>query len=159
MQLPSPIATVASSLLHAVHVALPNIHYERRDHAAMRGWPAEKRMEAMRSNTVPMKSDVRRPTETECEIYAMFVQTWGSTALGFGGVGGAAMTPTYTVVVLGPEGQFAIYWNGTHAYTVDPNTQTDEERKAFLEDLTNRVTVGAMEAVVRYGALPRNADA
>lgn len=158
MNLPSPIATVASSLLHAALVSLPDIQYQRRDHMAMRGWSSDQRMDAMRNDTVPVKDDVRRPAEEECRVHAMFQQTFGSTALGFGGVGGAAMTPTYTVVIEGPGGQYAVYWNGRFAYLVDPQTQTTEERKAFREDLSNHWTASAMEAVVRYGSLPSKSD-
>ena len=152
MQLPSPIATVASALHHAALVSLPPLSYQTRDLSAMRGWPAEKRMEATRTKTEPMKTVVRRPTDSECEVHAMFAQTWASTALGYGGIGGAAMTPAYTVVIAGPEGHLAFYWNGTFAYLVDQTTQTEDQRRALHEDLANRWTVGRMEAVVRYGA-------
>lgn len=158
MQLPSPIATVASALHHAAFVALPLVSYQTRDLAAMRGWSSDKRMEAMRTKTEPMKNVVRRPDETQCEVHAMFTQTWGSTALGYGGIGGAAMTPAYTVIIAGPEGHLAVYWNGRFAYLVDPRTQTAEQRRALQEDVANRQTVSRMEAVVRYGAQPGHAD-
>jgi len=158
MQLPSPIATVASAVHHAALVALPDIHYRKRDLTAMRGWAADKRIAAMRDETVPMKDAVRRPDASECEIFAMFPQTWGSTALGYGGLGGAAMTPAYTVVVQGPEGHLAVYWNTSLAYILDPGKQSEAHRRAFQEDLAKRWTVGVMEAVVRYGAIPARAD-
>lgn len=158
MQLPSPIATVASALHHAAYVALPLYTYETRDLSAMRGWSAEKRMEAMRTRTEPRKTVARRPDESQCEVHAMFAQTWGSTSLGFGGIGGAAMTPAYTVVIRGPGGDFAVYWNGRLAYTVDPTAQTTEQLRAFQEDLTNRDTASCMQAVVRYGARTGSID-
>lgn len=64
----------------------------------------------------------RRPDHHEVE-FVMFAQTWGSTALGFGGVGGAAMTPAYTVVALGPMGDAAIYFAGRLAYHVKKPNQ------------------------------------
>lgn len=158
MQLPSPIATVASALHHAAFVALPLISYQTRDLAAMRGWSAEKRMEATRTKTEPQKTVVRRPMDSECEVHAMFAQTWGSTSLGYGGIGGAAMTPAYTVVIAGPQGHLAVYWNGRFAYLVDQSKQTLEQRRALHEDLTNRLTVGRMEAVARYGAVAGTVD-
>lgn len=118
----------------------------------MRGWAAEKRMDAMRAETVPMKTSTRRPEVGECEVHAMFAQTWGSTALGYGGIGGAAMTPAYTIVVRGPEGHLAIYWNGNFAYLVDTRKQTAAQLLALTDDLATRHTAGRMEAVVRYGA-------
>ena len=41
----------------------------------------------------------------------MFQQTWGSTALGYGGIGGAVMTPAYTVVV-SYENHMRVYFGG-----------------------------------------------
>lgn len=154
MQLPSPIATVASAVHHAALVALPGIRYSRRDLGAMRGWSADQRLEAMRGDAVPMKDAMRRPEVSECEVYAMFAQTWGSTALGFGGIGGAAMTPAYTVVVLGPSGHLAVYWNGTFAYAIEQSQLTAEQRRALQEDLAAHQTANRVEAVSRYGAIP-----
>lgn len=51
-----------------------------------------------------------------------FPQTWGSTALGFGGIGGAAMTTAQTVVVFtygAPIGKAAVYFGGRFAYLVE----------------------------------------
>lgn len=52
------------------------------------------------------------------------LQMWGSTATGWGGMGGAAMTEQYTVVVensyLGIAG---IYWGGQLAYLVEMNVK------------------------------------
>lgn len=159
MYLPSPIAVLASAVHHAAFVALPDIQYRRRDLSAMRGWPAEQRLEAMRAETVPMKDETRRPDDSECEVRAMFTQTWGSTALGYGGLGGAAMTPAYTTVIRGPQGHLAVYWNGRFAYTVDPRSQTVGQARALAEDLANSLTVSRIEAVARYGAIPGPSDA
>lgn len=71
-----------------------------------------------------------RPNDQEIDVI-MFTQVWGSTALGFGGIGGAAMTTAYTVAVKGPNGDYAIYFNGRLAYHLeDPSPQ-------FYEDLAN----------------------
>jgi hypothetical protein len=55
----------------------------------------------------------------ELEVYS-FPQMWGSTALGFGGIGGAAMTKAQTTIVL-PEDRSAahVYFNSRFAYTID----------------------------------------
>lgn len=37
-------------------------------------------------------------TNPEIEVYS-FPQTWGSTALGYGGIGGSAMTSAQTIVL------------------------------------------------------------
>jgi hypothetical protein len=61
-------------------------------------------------------------------VRAMFSQTWGSTALGFGGVGGQAITSAY-VIVLECMGEFCVYFGGRFAYKVcAPNAK-------FFEDI------------------------
>lgn len=155
MELSSPIDAVASAVHHAAHVALPDFHYLARDFDAWRRMHPKLAEEARRNNTIPEKEVVRRPRPDECEVYAMFAQTWGSTALGFGGIGGAAMTPAYTVVIAGPNGQFAVYWAGRLAYTIDPEKQTPKQRQLFIDDVAKRWTKNVMEAVVQYGAIER----
>lgn len=47
----------------------------------------------------------------------IIMQTWGSTARGWGGMGGAAMTSDWTVVIENIRaGFFAVYWDGRLAY-------------------------------------------
>lgn len=64
------------------------------------------------------KSEIkRRPQISEIEVYS-FPQTWGSTALGFGGIGGSAMTTALTVIVMhGVEA--CVYFGGEFAYRID----------------------------------------
>jgi hypothetical protein len=58
----------------------------------------------------------RRPTIREIEVHS-FPQTWSSTALGFGGIGGQAFTTAQTVVVIcGREA--CVYFGGAFAYKI-----------------------------------------
>ena len=41
-----------------------------------------------------------------------FPETWPSTSLGFGGMGGQALTTAQTVVVCDGIGRAAVYWGG-----------------------------------------------
>lgn len=59
----------------------------------------------------------RRPSEQDIEVMAMFPQTWGSTALGFGGIGGAAICTAYTIV-LHCGSEYCVYFGGRFAYRV-----------------------------------------
>lgn len=69
-----------------------------------------------------------RPRPDHCEV-TLFSQTWSSTALGFGGLGGQAITNAYTTVVRGPRGDYCVYFGGRKAYRIErPN-------RVFLEDL------------------------
>lgn len=85
---------------------------------------------------------------TDFTIY-MFEQIWGSTALGFPGVGGSAMTEATTYVLIPKtEGNYAhVYFGSQFAYKV--NNLTD----AFMEDLGNCSMASVMEASSRYDSL------
>lgn len=73
--------------------------------------------------------------------YSMFTQTWGSTALGFGGMGGASVTRACVVIVHTTQRHRAcVYFGGRHAYTVDnPND-------VFFEDMSKRRMVDVKDA-------------
>ena len=73
----------------------------------------------------------RRPYPEHCRI-DMFEQSWGSTALGFGGIGGASITSAYTVIVTGPNGDACVYFAGRLAYHIKRPNQK------FWEDNQNR---------------------
>lgn len=72
----------------------------------------------------------------------MFKQTWGSTALGFGGIGGCAMTSAYTTVVLDNyTGWCGVFFGEVLAYKIkNPNQK-------FYEDMRNGQMV---EVAKRY---------
>ena len=77
----------------------------------------------------------------DIEMY-MFPQTWGSTALGFGGIGGQAMTSAYTVVVADIQhNYYGVFFGERLAYLI--TTPND----VFFEDLRR----GNMAAVSQRG--------
>lgn len=61
-----------------------------------------------------------------------FLQTWGSTALGFGGFGGDMMTSAWTSVIIKNDGSADVYFNGKKAYSVEIMND------AFKKDLLSR---------------------
>ena len=69
----------------------------------------------------------------------MFDQTWGSTALGFGGMGGSAMTTATTYVFVPEKYETAyVYFGGRFAYQCDINDR-------FREDLRKHKMASVME--------------
>ena len=78
----------------------------------------------------------------------MFNQLWGSTALGFGGLGGAAMTNAYTVVLRGPDGSIAVYWNGGFAYLIEAANRKGID--ALMADMKAGTTKSRRAAVQDY---------
>ena len=120
----TPISDLADCIAHAQYVGFADIHYEDRDWQHYRDTGEHKGI-----------AKTRRPTTRDFGVYAMFPQTWGSTALGHGGVGGAAMTTAYTVVLecMHTE-EFLVYFGGSFCYKVNrrsANIQT------FVEDCKN----------------------
>lgn len=77
------------------------------------------------------------------EVY-VFEQTWGSTALGFGGIGGSALTTAWTHVIMTSDGKYHVFFNGRHAYTIE--NPTDK----FKSDLVNRYMLSVQEAKELY---------
>ena len=59
----------------------------------------------------------------------MFEQTWGSTALGFGGIGGQAMTSAYTTVIQDVySGWYGVFFGERLAYKIKkPNQKFNED--------------------------------
>lgn len=136
----NPIAILAQVISHAQYQAFDPVEYQDRNWEKYKKWkkehfdilPKEQRAELYlqeQKTGIPMEpSDCyltkrRRPHLAEMQVQAMFPQLWGSTALGFGGIGGAAMTTAYTTVIE-CYGQYAVYFGGGHAYTLRrPNQQ------------------------------------
>lgn len=70
----------------------------------------------------------------------MFDQTWASTALGFGGMGGSAMTKATTYVFVPRELATAyVYFDGQFAYECGINDR-------FREDIRNHRMASVMES-------------
>jgi hypothetical protein len=67
-------------------------------------------------------------------------------------MGGAAMTTAYTVVVAGPSGHLAVYWDGDLAYLLEPHNMDDEQRAAWTADVSKGITRERRGAVRSYGA-------
>jgi hypothetical protein len=81
----------------------------------------------------------------------MFRQTWGSTALGFGGIGGMAITPAYTVIVSCDRSHAsAVYFGGRFAYLVEYANQNTEYRV----DVANHLMADRAKAALRYVGVP-----
>ena len=128
----NPVGTLRIALGHAAHKAFSDIEYEDRDWSKYHETKEDVRIQK-----------TRRPTEYDMAVIAMFPQTWGSTALGFGGIGGAAMTTAYTIVIE-CDGEYAVYFGGRSAYLIRQPSQT------FFEDMTNNRMAGVSEAHKRY---------
>ena len=85
--------------------------------------------------------DKEKATVDDFDLYT-FEQTWGSTALGFGGIGGQAMTSsrTYVFVPVTCNQKCFIYFGGRFAYTAD-----------YCKELKEDIRTQRMEPVSRAG--------
>ena len=130
----NPITDLADCIAHAQYAGFSDIEYENRDWEVYRSTGEDVR--------VPK---TRRPTTRDFGVYAMFTQTWGSTALGHGGVGGSSMTTAYTVVLECYHTQeFLVYFGGTWCYTVSRQSANIDQ---FVEDCKNHSLVRKRQSV------------
>lgn len=75
----------------------------------------------------------------------MFPQTWSSTALGFGGIGGQAITTAYTTVFHETYHDIhAVFFSNQLAYIVKKSNE------AFNADLLTRNMADVGKAVTKY---------
>lgn len=86
-------------------------------------------------------NETPKPSIDDFELYT-FEQVWGSTALGFGGVGGQAMTSarTYVFVPMECNQKCFVYFAGRFAYKAD-----------YCEMLREDIRKNQMEPVSRAG--------
>ena len=120
----NPITDLVDCVAHAQYVGFSDIEYEKRDWETYRTTKEDVRVPAR-----------RRPTTRDFGVYSMFTQTWGSTALGHGGMGGAAVTTAYTIVLECYHTQeFLVYFGGQWCYTVSRRSRNLD---AFVEDCKN----------------------
>jgi hypothetical protein len=135
MNASNPLDTLAAAMGNAAFQAFPEFEYEDRD------WE-----EFARTKKDVRIQKKRRHTLHDVTVYAMFEQTWSSTALGFGGIGGQAITGAYVCVInsnlLG--NQYAVYFGGRLAYVINrPN-------RKFFEDIAGRCMVDKAQGVSTY---------
>lgn len=133
----NPLRDLHEALAHAQYEGFSDIEYETRDFEAIqKAKTAAEKAEALHKTTPA----VRRPYGgRDFWVYAMFPQTWGSTALGHGGMGGAAMTTAYTIVLECIHTQeYLVYFGGQFCYKVSRRSKNLE---AFRQDIGNQCLV------------------
>lgn len=120
----NPISDLANCIAHAQYEGFSSIEYENRNWVLYRETGEDVRIKSL-----------RRPTTRDFGVYAMFPQTWGSTALGHGGIGGAAVTTAYTIVLeCYATQEFLVYFGGEFCYKVDRRSKNIDQ---FVEDCKN----------------------
>lgn len=161
MDVGNPIESLAAALHAACLRDLPVIEYQDRDWEAHRDYLArltrDEKAEAYELERVTGKSAgptitrMRRPASDQCDV-VLFPQTWGSTALGYGGYGGCAITTAYTIVVACRQTRTrAVYFGarGRLAYLVPAGVGEDTFREAIAQQ--SLPSVASAEA---FGWLP-----
>jgi hypothetical protein len=146
--MPNPISSLHRALSAAIYRDLPDIEYYDRDWTKWRALSKQEQIEAIKNNTSPEIKKSRRPRDEDVEVF-MFPQTWGSTVLGYGGIGGSAITTSYTVVI-SLHGTACVYFGGDRlAYRLDFNELSAEGRKRFNNDIRSHNMADCRECV-RY---------
>jgi hypothetical protein len=141
MNATNPIETLAGCMAHAAYEAFPEYKYQDRDWAKHDKWRSTLTREEMKTAVAPADCFVeksRKHSFYDLAVYSMFPQTWSSTALGFGGIGGQAITSAYVCIIESNlVGGYAVYFGGRFAYVINrPNEK-------FIEDLQRHRMVDA----------------
>jgi hypothetical protein len=149
MRLGSALMAVHSALAQALYKDLPDISYTNRDWAAWRALSKEEQGVALKLNQVPQVQATRRPREDDVEVL-LFPQTWGSTALGYGGMGGASVTSAYTVVVHDHACWCVYFGEGELAYKLEYAQMSPEGRQNLRDDIQSHHMMDRQKAHSRY---------
>ena len=86
------------------------------------------------------------PEYTYLDLIAdVFIQTWASTALGFDGIGGQAITKAYTTIIGDfDKNIFVVFFDNQVAYTVEyPNEK-------FFDDILHKSMTNVRKYYSRY---------
>jgi len=134
----NPIEALSDALGAAIHRDLPDITYQDRDWEEFRKTKKDVRV-----------TKTRRPEIRDIEVI-LFPQTWGSTALGYGGMGGAAITDAYTIIVVSTITYCVYFGHSRLAYRVDLSKLSPKGREDFLTDVKNRNMASCKESTSRY---------
>jgi len=149
MRLGNALMAIHNALARSLHMDLPNITYETRDWNSWHKLSKTQQADAIRTRTEAKRVESRRPHEDDVEVI-MFPQTWGSTALGYGGMGGASVTSAYTVIVHDHVNYCVYFGEGELAYKVTYNMLTSEGKTALREDIHAHRMADRHSAGVRY---------
>jgi hypothetical protein len=162
MNATNPIETLAGAMAHAAYVAFPEYKYQDRNWEKYQVWQktvfnklsqedkkklyAEERQTGVAMGPADCYVEkFRKHTFYDLTVYSMFPQTWGSTALGFGGIGGQAITSAYVCVIESDLlAQFAVYFGGRLAYVIKRPNQV------FFEHIANHKMVDAKLGTSTY---------
>lgn len=140
MNFSNPIPDVSQALYSSCIRDLPDIEY------------AAFTPRMLREGKTPFEAPkkLRRPEPYDLNEVHLWQQTWGSTALGFGGMGGASITTANVVVIIGPSRAAAVYFGGRFAYLIErPNARfRDDVKMRQLADVA-----GAKSLYEERGAL------
>lgn len=143
--------TLHQAISAACHSDLPDITYRTRDWAALDKMSKEEKMEALRDKDKYFVDETRRPELHEISVI-MFPQTWSSTALGYGGIGGQAFTDAYTVILSHNfSDEMCVYFGcGRLAYKINLRKLSNEGRENFRKDMAEMSMPGIDIAKGRY---------
>lgn len=126
-----PVNDLHHAMAHAVYQGFPEFEYEDRD------WGNPDRTARITKK--------RRHSEYDLTVKAMFPQTWSSTALGFGGLGGQAITAAYTIILESDiDSSCCVYFGGRFAYHIE------QPNELFREDMSKQNMSKVAGAKTRY---------
>jgi hypothetical protein len=129
----NPIRDLHECMAHAQYQGFSDIEYASYDHEAMLNAKTPEARILAKEQRVKF---ARRPTTRDFCVFAMFAESWPSTALGHGGMGGSSMTDAYTIILeCNYTSEFLVYFGGQFCYRVGKRSKNVD---LFLQDCSNR---------------------
>lgn len=128
-----------------MYVTYPNLElleYKARQYAS-NDEEVKAEVEVIKNKRKALGKDIRNICfEFEAVV---FLQTWGSTALGLSEIGGQAITEAYTTVMMERLTEtYYVFFGGRLAYRIM------HPKEEFYTDLKNRELKSVKEAMVKY---------
>jgi hypothetical protein len=149
----TPFDPLNEALAAACYKDLSPIEYETRDWSVWSKMTEKQKQEYIKANgrlNPPNKKETRLHMTDEVFVI-LFHQTWGSTALGYGGMGGASMTTAYTVIIHNKI-EYCVYFGGGRlAYKFNMNTAPKEQNDMFMSWIDKRNMPSVREYNLRMG--------
>jgi hypothetical protein len=142
MTFDDPVKALHEAMASAVHRDLPDVTYEQKR------W--KRSSNPKEESTYTIENKTRRPYGSEVE-FILFQQLWGSTALGYGGIGGQAMTYAYTVIAIKDMVMVVYFGDGGHlAYKLDTVKMTPQQNTELENALESRNMPDVRDALNKF---------
>jgi hypothetical protein len=143
------VGIVAMAVGAALYRDLPDIQDTRIDYVKFNSFTKVEQSELRKNSMIPVVEFSRRPVQSELKVF-VFPQTWPSTALGYPGIGGSAMTFAYTIVVQCFNTICVYFGSDRLAYRIELDKISSRGRENYFTDIQFHNMASVDKSMMRY---------